>query len=800
MSPIKGFFAYPSKPPACGDAIGNAVEEINNAGEVCIKTWEECKVTGRVIIDEICREIDAAQFFCADLTGINPNVMFELGYAIAKNKQIWLVLDPSLHLAKQNFNRLKMLTTIGYHAYHNSKQIVDGFYRDRPYENLNETIFQQSILPSLSTSNNDLLLYVKSRHDSEASVKISLRVGESKLSVKIDDPSETLVQPLVWYAQQAHGAAGVVCHLTGHDREDHQVLNAKASFVAGLAHGFGRPLIMLSESDYLQPTDYRDLVRDYKSSAVAYNLLDQWLAPIEKANAQLSLKRSEYLKTLLLANELQKLDVGEYIAENESSSVDSYFIETSAYAEALGGTTSVFVGRKGVGKTSTLFKLESSLKEDRRNLVVVIKPVAYEVQGVIRLLASYKERDSKGFAVESLWKFLVLSEIANAAILDYEARPWGDLNDVFADLLYFVTKKHPFLREPFSIRLNRCVESLFASQDKMPDGAGLSEVRLAISESLHKSILNELRSLLVRFLAARKRVAVLIDNLDKGWDKEHDLAVLAEVVLGLLSSAQRLGDDFLPRGTHQSGVNVTLSLFVRSDIFFRVLSIAREPDKIRYSRMTWSDPELLIRVVEDRIAAAQGGAIEPRDIWEKFVVPEVCGIPARQYFLSKVMPRPRDLLFFFKEAVNTAINRKHIRVEEADIRDAERRYSQFVLNSLTVESWFEVSDFEKLMYPFLGGKQLMTQSELENAFAAADIATGAHSMYIDLLCSLGFLGLEVKNDEFRFSSDAPEQRKNSALAVKYSANVGMKRYLVHPSVCSELEIQIEPRFVGTIFH
>src|SRR5687768_1703675 len=118
-SPIKGFFAYPSQ-PYIAEIITNVVHTINDTGVVHLKTWESCKVGGKIIISELCKVIDDAQIFCADLTKVNHNVMFELGYAIARNKRIWLVVDPSVVETKADLARLKILTTVGYATYKNS--------------------------------------------------------------------------------------------------------------------------------------------------------------------------------------------------------------------------------------------------------------------------------------------------------------------------------------------------------------------------------------------------------------------------------------------------------------------------------------------------------------------------------------------------------------------------------------------------------------------------------------------------------------------------------------------------------
>src|SRR4051812_34816560 len=91
----RGFFGYPSNPATIGETIRTAVTEINRGGVAQIRTWEGLNISGRIIIQEILQAIDESQFFCIDLTGLNFNVMFELGYAIARNKVIFPIFDDS---------------------------------------------------------------------------------------------------------------------------------------------------------------------------------------------------------------------------------------------------------------------------------------------------------------------------------------------------------------------------------------------------------------------------------------------------------------------------------------------------------------------------------------------------------------------------------------------------------------------------------------------------------------------------------------------------------------------------------
>ena len=84
----RAFFAYPPQPYAQAETVKEAAAKINGTRVVSLRTWEDMSVAGKNVMAEICREINEAEIFCADITGLNPNVMFELGYAIARDKRI----------------------------------------------------------------------------------------------------------------------------------------------------------------------------------------------------------------------------------------------------------------------------------------------------------------------------------------------------------------------------------------------------------------------------------------------------------------------------------------------------------------------------------------------------------------------------------------------------------------------------------------------------------------------------------------------------------------------------------------
>ena len=124
-----GFFAYGSNPASCEDCIEKAIIKINQSSVVRLVSWKHLKANSKFIIDPILEAIDKSSFFCADLTGINDNVLFELGYAIAREKSIWLIFDTSHLESVRKFKELSMLVDIGYSSYSNSTHIIDEFYK-----------------------------------------------------------------------------------------------------------------------------------------------------------------------------------------------------------------------------------------------------------------------------------------------------------------------------------------------------------------------------------------------------------------------------------------------------------------------------------------------------------------------------------------------------------------------------------------------------------------------------------------------------------------------------------------------
>src|SRR4029077_16103450 len=108
--------------------------------------------------------------------------------------------------------------------YTNSYDIRDRFFTDHPFDDLKETVLEKHIKPLLNPgSPSSGILYLKARHDTDADRKVSeavARYSRGGLPYTIDDPNESRLQPLTWYAEKVYSALAILAHLSSEERDD----------------------------------------------------------------------------------------------------------------------------------------------------------------------------------------------------------------------------------------------------------------------------------------------------------------------------------------------------------------------------------------------------------------------------------------------------------------------------------------------------------------------------------------------------------------------------------------------------
>lgn len=774
------FFGYPNSPRGIGDAMRNTVRQLSRQG-VSAKSWEDLEVDGRVVISRVLDQIDESACAIFDLTQLNPNVAFELGYALARGKSIRVLLDRSVAGAVQDFNELSTLKPVGYTGYFNSVELSANLLDTAPWDD-ESTAYDDLLEPSLPevSEPRDALLYCPTFDPFEASSRLSTFIDERRkrgTQVLVSDPKESSFEPITWLAPSIMRSAGVLIHFAGPHRSRSSVINVRHAIAAGLAHGLDTPTFMLAEPEYETPFDFETLLRRYTYARECVQLAREWLDGLQFEGVDWSRPRR------IPRNPLALLKFGEHVAENELNELSEYFVETSAYNDVIDARDTIFVGHRGTGKTANAFRALDHLRSNKTNLVVLIKPPAFEFPAMFETVMSLPvgQRD---YFFDALWRFVIQTEMGSAVLQTIDAR--GPTVPVSADEKRFIdyVGAAPFdLRADISTRLEQTLEHL-ARRVGAEDAS--SPRRDLINEAFHAGALNQLRAVLGSVLRTRRRVAILVDNLDKGWDKNADLRLMAKFILGLLVARGNVVRDFDRQDWWRDRVRLTVSVFLRSDIYHYLRTEAREPDKLPLSTVKWNDPETLLHVLEARYEVKARGRTG-EDVWDDVFPPRVNGTDTRRFIASSVQPRPRDVLVLANAAVATAIDRGNTKVTADDLIAARQVYSNYAFDALLVENGVTVPELRSALYALLGTPAIISRAQLVSMLIDAGIAEERMDRTIDKLISICVLGPEAHPGDFVYPEVGSESERVEALARKLQPNTSEQRLRIHNAYHPYLE-------------
>jgi hypothetical protein len=249
----KVFFGYPSHPAGPGEVMRATADGLS-AQQLDAVTWEDLRVGGRVVIDQVLEAIETSDVAVFDVTYLNENVLFEAGHAIARGKPVWLTIDITVAEAPNSWNELAVLKPIGYIAYRNSAELLARFLAEDPVGSLTPA-YDDLIEPALPDvpEPHQTVLYCPTFEPFEAADRLSKYVDDRRskgVRVLASDPKESSFESITWFAPVLAKSAGVIVHFAGASRNRAQIYNRRHAFVAGMASGMECPLLLLLQSAF----------------------------------------------------------------------------------------------------------------------------------------------------------------------------------------------------------------------------------------------------------------------------------------------------------------------------------------------------------------------------------------------------------------------------------------------------------------------------------------------------------------------------------------------------------------------
>jgi energy-coupling factor transporter ATP-binding protein EcfA2 len=230
--------------------------------------------------------------------------------------------------------------------------------------------------------------------------------------------------------------------------------------------------------------------------------------------------------------DLEKLSFGAPAAERDiNQGLVHYFVESDTFAQLQARKKTLVLGNRGAGK-SALFKVLAQRERDKHSLVLELAPENYSYE----ILTQHMVPESKGSwakqgAYAAAWKYLiyvlVMKELTHAGP-SFKSGSAG--------------KIYKFLRDNFKGEQPSPIAVLVSYLKRMESiKIGSYEAALKTKQLTSLYRLEEVTELFpaVDDLCERRKVVILVDELDRGWDASEDAKAF---VGGLVQAALSIND------------------------------------------------------------------------------------------------------------------------------------------------------------------------------------------------------------------------------------------------------------------
>jgi hypothetical protein len=726
------FIGYASQPPGTGETIEDAVKTLATyAGGKVFETWRQLDIAGKFIIDGILAKIEAAAFVVMDITRMNFNVNFEVGYALGRGKRVVLTVNSALNPPLKEYARLGIFDTLGYQTYANSQQLSAFLNKIASYE--------PPRFSKVEVDRTSPVYLIDTHYKTNPTTHTKSRLARAKINVRVFDPIETPRLSALEAYRGVASSVGVVVQLLSSQATDYEFNNLRASFVAGLALGMDRHLLMLQEGDDPVPLDYRDLVSPYKSLRDIDRHINSFAPKIMEGVQKLRSSTQAPPKDLL-----ETLKLGESSAENEETELENYYLPTDGSARTLQGSARLIVGRKGSGKTALFIRVRDVKKQlGRKTVVLDLKPEGYQLkQFKEQVLHTVSEGTSEHLAV-AFWEAVLLLEVVHK-LLEMDQR-WHlrdhHLFEPYKTLLAYYPGERAVGEGEFSERLSKIVNRAVKAAEISPVDSISSS---GISNSMYTQELPKLREALIAYLKNKDALWILFDNIDKGWPTHGADATDILLVRCLLEAARKIENNL-----RKEDIEAHLVVFLRNDVY--ELLVEQTPDRGKDTRVSldWTDAEQLKELLRLRfVYSGIQNNTSFRDAWVQICTPHIDGEPTEDYLLERSLMRPRNFINLVSYCCSYAINMGHDRITVDDIRKAEKQYSVDVSNEIGLEIRDVFREAQDILYEFIYTGPRIKLADVYAIFDKVSIPTDRTKALLDTLLWFGFLGAVVGSNVY----------------------------------------------------
>lgn len=407
----------------------------------------------------------------------------------------------------------------------------------------------------------------------------------------------------------------------------------------------------------------------------------------------------------LKAKLYQQIDFGDPDGLYDKNLLE-YFVDTANYwKEITNGKIFYVVGRKGTGK-SAIYKW---IKLKEKDTGIIVSNLSFKDFPYERLLHLTDDDFHHPNQYQSIWKLIILAEIARLIIIDPKS---SCVNEAYSELSTFVERTFGSdlqdLYAQVTTKVTKCDGSLkiygsgigSGSECKTEYGCGYQNITM---------IIRRLEILIENYLISldTSRYIIQFDQLDDNYtsflnnemDYFQSIVSLFKVIYEL---NQKYSEKELP---------VKIVGYLRSDIFDRIHNYDAESSrwlghtlKINWisGKISRNNNQMLLDMINTRIKRSCPNLSELESplvyLFDgiSMLSNRYGSIPVHKYIIHRTFQRPRDMVQFCI-MVQNEVNKTGI-ISEEEILNAEKEYSSWLINELVNEMGPVIKDKSYLLH------------------------------------------------------------------------------------------------------
>lgn len=390
-----------------------------------------------------------------------------------------------------------------------------------------------------------------------------------------------------------------------------------------------------------------------------------------------------------LYDHLRNVDFGD-IDGLYDSNLHNYFIDYNYWDNIVEKDVFFVIGRKGTGKSA----IYSWINSQQKNKGLLVSNLSFKQFPFEKLLQLSDDDFSKPNQYQSIWRNIILSEIAKIIILDQK----NPIDENFKNLKNYVDFN-------FGTDIHDLHKQITTVAKKSADGLNFKgithtcekENTISYGDQFQNitKINRMLESCIISYLISHNTTKYIIqfDQLDDNYTSYTKNDTYFQAIISLFKTVYDLGQTF-----RNKKIPVKIVAYLRSDIYYSINNFDAESarwDQFKYhinwsivNRTDWQNPKLLQLInarIENSIPEFKNkNAFQI--IFNKYILNLKFGEKLQdifKYIVTRSFHRPRDIIQFCKKIQEQAMINNTF--DFNSIKNAEKEYSLWLLSELANE-------------------------------------------------------------------------------------------------------------------